>query len=148
MKSPESREGGKTLAKSDGFRVVEALLSEEGEAAADAVFGEGERCSEVPRTAGDGGLGTAKLLASEQGADGFDRLALETEVGFAVELRRVVQEPPYTTLRPKASKRRKSATFSVAMGAPSASATVAIMQSIKEPRRRPVPLNSRAAIAA
>jgi len=148
VKSPEPKEGGKTLAKSDGFQVVEALLIEEGEAAAEAVFGEGELCSEVLRTAGDGELGTAELLASEQGADGLDRLELEIEVGFAVEFRRAVQEPPYTTFRPKASKRRKSATFSVAIAAPSASATAAIMQSIKEPRRRPVPLNRRAAIAA
>ena len=67
--------GGKTLAKSDGFQVVEALPSEEGEAAA-AVFGEGELCSEVLRTAGDGELGTAGRLAGEQGA-GLDRLELE-----------------------------------------------------------------------
>lgn len=148
MKSPESREGGQDAAKSDGCQVVEDLFIEEGEAAAEAVFGEGERCSEVPRTAGDGELGTAELLASEQGADGFDHLELEIEVGFAVEFRRVVQETPYTTFRPKCSKRRKSATFSVAMGAPSASAAAAIMQSIKESRRRPVPLNSWAAIVA
>lgn len=127
---------------------MEDLLIEEGNAAADAVLGEGERCSEVLRTAGEGELGTAELLASEQGADGFDRLELAIEVGFAAEFRHAVQETPYTTFRPKSSKRRKSATFSVAMDAPSASAAAAIRQSIKEPRRRPIPLNSRAAIVA
>lgn len=63
----------------DGFQVQEELLSKEGEAAAETVFGKGERCLEVPRIAGADVLGAADLL--EQIADGFDRPELESRLG-------------------------------------------------------------------
>ncbi len=49
-----------------------------------------------------------------------------------------------TISRPAASKRPKSSGFVVAMDAPTRSATAAIMQSVREPRRRPARLNNRA----
>ena len=59
--------GGRLVAELDGFQVQEDLLSKEGEAAAETVFGKGERCLEVPRIAGTGELGAAGLLASRAG---------------------------------------------------------------------------------
>ncbi len=45
------------MAEPGDLQVLEDLLSQEGEAAAEVVFGEGERCLEVPRIAGDSELG-------------------------------------------------------------------------------------------
>src|ERR1039457_3943820 len=46
--------------------------------------------------------------------------------------------------RPKTANFRKSATFAVASGSPARNALAAIMQSIRDPRRRPDSLNRRA----
>ena len=54
----------------------------------------------------------------------------------------------YAILRPAAVNRLKSAALDVATGAPSARATAAIMQSMIIWRRRPDPLNRRAAVTA
>ena len=54
----------------------------------------------------------------------------------------------YAIFRPAAANRLKSATFGVAMGAPSARAAAPIMQSMIIPRRRPESLNRRAATTA
>ena len=59
-----------------------------------------------------------------------------------------VQESRHAIFRPEFSNRQKSDVFVVAMGAPSVSATAAIMQSINDPRRLPESLNIWAATAA
>ena len=96
----------------------------------------------------DSELSPTALLNTEQSTHGFNRLELEDQLGFEVEFQGELTGRPCASFKPEVLNRRKSASFMVAMSAPSASATAAIMQSINDPRRLPDSLNKWAAIAA
>src|SRR5881296_2564070 len=82
------------------------------------------------------------VLALADSADGGD----QTDGGIGLDHGRAssVEGYPAASRSPADSKRRKSIVFTVASVAPVRIAAAAIMQSPREPRRRPPRLNSRA----